>query len=158
MNLAKILVAEYRLGLKMLRDCIALCPDDLWTEGTHPRLFWRIAYHAAYFTDRYLQESAKSFQAWDKHVESMQNLWGKPNAVPQLSRDEVLQYVDDVVSQLERRMAGTDLEAANSGFPLYEMGKAELQILNLRHLQHHIGQLSELLLSRGIDVPWAGMA
>lgn len=158
MNLARILVDEYRLGLKMLRDCVARCPDDLWMQGTHPRTFWRIAYHAAYFTDRYLQESAKGFQAWDKHVESLQNLWGKPKELPMLSREEVLEYVDILVADLERRISETDLDATKSGFPLYKMGKAELQILNLRHLQHHVGQLSELLLSRGIDIEWAGMA
>lgn len=32
----------------MLRDCVARCPDDLWSRGAHPRTFWRIAYHATY--------------------------------------------------------------------------------------------------------------
>ena len=38
------------------------------------------------------------------------------------------------------------------------MGKLELQIYNLRHLQQHTGELMERLGSRaGIDVDWVGM-
>jgi hypothetical protein len=38
------------------------------------------------------------------------------------------------------------------------MGKLSHQILNLRHLQGHVGQLSELLMARGIDIDWVSKA
>ncbi len=34
------------------------------------------------------------------------------------------------------------------------MSKLSHQLMNLRHRQGHIGQLSELLMARGIDTDW----
>jgi len=34
------------------------------------------------------------------------------------------------------------------------MSKLSHQIMNLRHIQGHVGQLSELLMAKGIDTDW----
>jgi hypothetical protein len=34
------------------------------------------------------------------------------------------------------------------------MTKLSHQIMNVRHIQGHVGQLSELLMQRGIDTDW----
>ena len=36
------------------------------------------------------------------------------------------------------------------------MAKLSHELMNLRHLQGHVGQLSELLLARGIETDWIG--
>jgi hypothetical protein len=62
MDLRAALKEQYHAGLAMLAECVEKCPDDLWTSGTHPRTFWRIAFHAAFFTHNYLvQDEAASF-------------------------------------------------------------------------------------------------
>ena len=49
--------------------------------------------------------------------------------------------------------------AERCGFPWYDMSVAELVLLNLRHVQHHAGQLA-LMLRRhaGLGVGWIGSA
>ena len=49
--------------------------------------------------------------------------------------------------------------AERCGFPWYDLSVAELVLLNLRHVQHHAGQLA-LMLRRhaGIGVGWIGSA
>lgn len=34
------------------------------------------------------------------------------------------------------------------------MSKLSHELMNLRHTQGHVGQLSELLMARGIDTDW----
>jgi hypothetical protein len=50
-----------------------------------------------------------------------------------------------------------DLTAPTSGFSWYRMSKLEHQLLNLRHIQHHTGQLADRLrreTNKGIA--WVG--
>src|SRR5579859_5391607 len=62
--LRQALKEQYHAGLAMLAECVEKCPDDLWTSGTHPRTFWRIAFHAAYFTHLYLGQTLDAYQPW----------------------------------------------------------------------------------------------
>ena len=56
MSTKAALTAQYLGTLAMLRQSVERCPADLWkkTAGMRPRQFWRIAYHATYYTDLYL--------------------------------------------------------------------------------------------------------
>ena len=56
--------------------------------------------------------------------------------------------IDPTVDQL-------DLASDETGFSWYKnMSKLSHQLMNLRHMQGHVGQLSELLMARGIDTDW----
>src|SRR4051794_29953445 len=57
-----VLKSQYHASLEMLRDTIHRCPDALWTSGDYLNPFWRIAYHALYYTHFYLQPTADSFR------------------------------------------------------------------------------------------------
>jgi hypothetical protein len=46
---------------------------------------------------------------------------------------------------------------AESGFSWIPMNKMELQIYNIRHIQHHAAQLIERLRdNQGIHIKWVG--
>src|SRR5215831_21365839 len=62
-----VLKSQYHASLAMLRDTIERCPDALWTSGDYLNPFWRIAYHALYYTHFYLQPNADSFRPWEHH-------------------------------------------------------------------------------------------
>ncbi len=50
---------------------------------------------------------------------------------------------------------GFYLAAGETGFSWYpSMSKLSHELMNLRHLQGHVGQLSELLMAHGIDTDW----
>ena len=60
-------------------------------------------------------------------------------------------------SILDPTVDALDLEAQETGIPWYkDMSKLSHELLTLRHLQGHVGQLSELLMARGIDTDWIG--
>lgn len=157
MELRQALKNQYHLGFQMLRDCIERCPDDFWESGKHPRNFWRIAYHTIHFTHMCLQPSLGKFRKWPAHLKDVQHLWGRPPVHPAYEKSEVLLYLDFVDQGVDSDLDNLNLDSLTSGFPLFKMSKIELILLNLRHLQGHIGQLQELLMGQGVEVGWAGM-
>ncbi len=131
----------------MLKQAIAKCPQELWDAPQDENRFWFTAYHALYYAHLYLQPTRKNFVRWRGH--------GKPISSPMLSKEEVLDYLAFVEQEVIRRVPATDLEA-DSGFAGIRVDKLELQFVNIRHIQHHTGELYERLGARkNIKLDWA---
>jgi hypothetical protein len=155
MDIRTALKCQYHAGLKMLRQVVERCPDDVWIAGTHPRSYWRIAFHAAFYTHLYLQQGEAAFRPWSKLSMDARILWENPPVVEPFTKAELLEYVDWIVSEVDATVDSLDLDTTDSGFPWYpNMDKLSHQILNIRHLQGHVGQLSELLMAHGVDSDW----
>ena len=78
MDIRSALKEQYHAGLAMLKECVELCPDDLWTAGKHPRTYWRIAFHAAYFAHLYLGQSEDAYVPWPGRKEGFPTMWERP--------------------------------------------------------------------------------
>lgn len=159
--------SQYHAGLAMLRQAIELCPDDLWYDTAPRNVFWQVAYHALYFTHLYLMPRENEFVPWEGHVANVQNpdgIAGPPDpgsdlplTAPPYSRDQVLAYlrhldgiIDDVVDTL-------DFASTESGFHWYKVSKLEHQVINVRHLNHHMAQLADRLTAAGVGgMRWVG--
>jgi hypothetical protein len=162
MNAQAALKSQYRASLAMLRECIEKCPDEVWTWGEHPRTFWRIAYHALYFAHLYLQPRFEDFQPWERHREQRQFLYGRPSPhdLPMIdepyAKQDLMDYADYLVANLDEMLGRLDLDAPESGFSWYVMPKLDHQIVNIRHIQQHACQLSEHLYAADVDLDWIG--
>jgi hypothetical protein len=160
MDVRAALKTQYHAALAMLRQAIEECPDDLWDcdDGT-PR-FWRVAYHALFFTHMYLQRNRKAFRAWEHHRDECQAL-GSPRqpaeAMPPYTKAQVLDYWQLCDAMVDGDVDRMDLDAPECGFSWYNLPKLDHQINNIRHVQHHTALLAGRLRSaRGIDVKWVG--
>ena len=168
MDIRTDLKEQYHAALGMLADCVERCPDDLWISGTDWRTFWRIAFHTAYFTHLYLGQDRAAFQSWPASPERYNMLWGQggevepyelPMEIEVLRRKDALGYIAFIDSLVDPTLDSLDLDAAETGFEWYTgMSKLSHELMNLRHIQGHVGQLSELLMARGIDTTWIGKA
>src|SRR5579872_5303731 len=79
MELRQALMEQYHAGLAMLAECVEKCPEGMWLEGEHPRAFWRIAFHAAFFTHLYLGQNKDVFEPWPGRTPGIHaGLWEKP--------------------------------------------------------------------------------
>jgi hypothetical protein len=143
----------------MLRQAIELCPDDLWDKGTPPRQFWRLSYHTLFFTHLYLEVSADAFKPWEKHRDEVEGdeEHEKLDAT-QYTKAELLEYLEIVELRVDPQLDLIDLTSPESGIPWYKMPKLDHQIVNIRHIQEHAGQLRDRLLEVGIDQKWVGKA
>jgi hypothetical protein len=155
MDIRSALKGQFRAGLHMLQNCVELCPDDLWTGGQHPRNFWRIAFHAVFYAHLYLGQNEGAFSPWIRPLEDAKELWENPRVVDPYQREEIIDYIRWLDSNVDSTFDGLDLDSPDSGFDWYpDFPKLDHEILNIRHLQGHVGQLSELLMARGIDSTW----
>lgn len=147
--------SQYLSGLRMLKQAVNRCPDDLWIAGEHPRNFWRIAYHTAFYTHLYLSADNASFVPWKDHRDGVRLLWGEPQVVEPYTRKEILRYIEQIIRCVGPALDAMDLDRTESGFSWYpNMSKFEHQLVNLRHLGGHVGQLSELLMAHGFETDW----
>lgn len=156
---------QYRAALQTLRHTIEKCPDAMWNDPADGlTAFWRVAYHALFFTDFYSQDSVEAFKPWSRHREEANCLGPVPwenNRAPKpcepYTRQDMLEYLGYCNDVIDARIDSMDFSAVTCGFPWYRMGKLEHQLVNLRHLQHHAAALSaRLRLKAGIAIPWVG--
>lgn len=165
MTLRQALREQYHAGLAMLAECVEKCPEAAWLEGTHPRTFWRIAFHAAFYTHLYLGQNEEAFQPWPGRREGIHpGLWRQPwevepyelpEGAESYGRAEILGYIRFIDALVDPIVDDLDLDSDETGFSWYRnMGKLSHQLMNLRHIQGHVGQLSELLMAKSIDTDW----
>jgi hypothetical protein len=161
------LTSQYYAGLAMLREAVAECPDEVWDDDAHTNAYWQIAYHALYFTHLYLQPNEDAFVPWAGHQSDVQHpdgiagpadLASKLPLIPErYAKSQVLAYCDICDAMVDGAVALLDLDSEASGFRWYPIPKLEHQLVNVRHLQHHAGQLADRLRNEaGIGVNWAG--
>ncbi len=143
----------------MLRQSIERCPDDVWAAGAHPRTFWRVTYHTLYYTHLYLMPKLEDFKEWDQHQNQAKILWdddedGIPPMEVTYTQADMLEYLDQIDGNLAAWLDAIDFDSPESGFYWYKIPKLDHQILNVRHLGVHVGQLQELLYAQDIDLDW----
>lgn len=147
MDTKKILQSQYFAALAMLKQAIIKCPLSVWDAQEDKDKFWFKAYHTLYYAHKYLQINPKDFVPWKKHL--------KPQPANPIAREEILEYLAFVEGQVMDRIPLTDLEAG-AGFLGNRLSKMELQIINIRHIQEHTGELYERIGSReNIALDWA---
>ena len=165
MDVKAIVTAQYLAALEMLKQVITKCPDDLWGSANpaHAGAFWHIAYHALFYTHLYLQPTDAHFIPWPKHRPNL-NAFGPPPWAPDevvepgepFSQAEILDYLAVCQQEVHRQTQAVDL-AAPSGFDWIPLNKLELLFYSIRHLQSHVGELSQRLWAEAnIEVQWVG--
>ncbi len=165
--------SQMHAALTMLRIAVEKCPDDLWADKSYLNPFWRIAYHALYFTHFYTQPTAEDFTPWEKHQTFLQDLDDHPappeiqvlgelphrppqTGVP-LTKAEMLEYWELCENALDEAIGIIDIASPESGFSWYRIPKLEHLFVALRHLQLHTGQLGERIRTTAdVGVGWVG--
>ena len=165
--LRPVLKSQYHATLAMLREAIERCPDEEWFSKEHVNAFWQIAYHALFFTHLYIQPNEAAFRPWENHQSDVQNPDGLPgppdpnSALPLIPRPytkaEVLAYWRFCEEMVDSAVDALDLHSPDSGFSWYKMSKLEHQIVNIRHIEHHMAQLADRLRAvADIGIKWVG--
>jgi hypothetical protein len=151
MDTQTLIRSQYHATLDMLEEAIRACPEALWTDTSFKNVFWHIAYDALHYTHLYLCDSLETFAPWspgrqkDKQDgDSPSDSNQQPTDKEPYTKNEVLEYLSFCRQHVDKQVPDLDLNAP-SGFHWLPMTKLELQFYNLRHTQHHTGQLSERL-------------
>ncbi len=160
--LREALARQFHAGLVMLRRAMVACPDDLWVDDAVANPFWRVAYHALFYTHFYLHVRADDFQPWARHRPNVHRFGESetedagPAPAPYSKRD-LLDYWTVCVAFIEPALGKLDLASPDSGFDWYPIPKLEFVLVDLRHLGHHTGQLCDRIrAATGAGVDWSG--
>lgn len=164
-TLNRAVLSQFKAALAMLDECLEKCPDDRWdlappnAVASYP--CWQVAYHALCYVDCYLAPSNDAFadeigsRVGGFHPAGMAELREEfPSR--RFERDELRRYAGFCRERAARVLtseSGAALERP-SGFGWLPMSRAELHIYNLRHLQHHVGQLTAYLRRAGVETRW----
>jgi len=162
-HLKLILRAQLEASLAMLDECLRKCPADHWDTKIANYTFWQVAYHTLCFVDVYLAPDDASWKPRQDPGAPGGGLHPKGRAEldeeypsRRFDRSELLGYAA-ICRELIRTAIAAETEASlagPSGFPRLKFSRAELHLYNMRHIQHHTGQLGASLRRIGVDTRW----
>lgn len=141
----QILTGQFEASLAMLGECVRVCPAEHWDGKIASVTFQQVAYHTLFFADLYLTSNEAGFQLREIHYVG----GDERNPFPSvgLPREELLEYTSICRQKAIESLAAETSESLRgpSGFSWYPIPRGELHVVNIRHIQHHTGQLSAYL-------------
>jgi hypothetical protein len=159
----KILGNQFDASLAMLKQCLQACRPEYWEGKIANDSFRQVAYHTLFWTDYYLSPGEEAFELREVHQHGGDD---RSSGGPSLGlpKNEALAYLAFCRSKAVETIAAETVEslAGPSGFARKSFTRAELHLYNLRHVQHHTGQLSAYLrrtdesLGDPSALPWIG--
>ena len=161
MDIRECFCSQYYASLEMLQQAVVKCPDSLWNDMNNKNKFWHIAYHTLFYTHMYLQEHEKTFIPWVKHRNQYQFMgsvpwppYERPKIEEPYNKSDVSEFLLVCQNEIELKLPATDMSTP-SGFHWLPFTKFELQLYNIRHIQHHTGQLfGRLGMQSDVKLQW----
>jgi hypothetical protein len=145
---------QFGASIDMLINVVSNCPDNYFATN---KRFYYLAYHSIIFLDYYLSIPPKDFSpilTFTIKDEGKKPLESIGNMIPDkiYSKQELIDYIKQSRLKCEKLIESlTDSEKLNirftEGNEEGDMDYPVLEILlyNLRHTQHHIGQLNLII-------------
>lgn len=162
-SIEKILASQYKASLGMLGQALEKVPNQEWNNEDYNNPIWQITYHILWATKFYLGSNPESYIPFVNAIEGAESLggsqdWENPDENINIegfhTKNELESFIKEIENNLEKNLAVLPLEEL-SGFDWYPYSRLELHINNIRHIQHHTGQIIERLKSKGINYfPW----
>jgi hypothetical protein len=154
-----VLTTQFEAALAMLKDCLQKCPAEHWDGAIAKYPFWQVAYHALCYVDVYLSPDNAAWQPrtgpGGLHPKGRAELEDEyPSR--RFEKSELAEYLAICRQKVHDALAAETPAslAAGSGFAHLPFSRAELHLYNLRHVQHHVGQLSAYIHRLDLSAGW----
>ena len=158
-DLNSMIWRQFGASLDMLSNSVAACPDELWDDDSKNPQFWYLAYHTLFFVDLYLTGALDGFSPPAPFTLSEIEPDGRiPEAYSKAHLNVYLSHCRDKCKRVVLEMT-TERAEEKCRFRWLEIEFGELQIYNMRHVQHHTAQLNLILRQQTISAPdWVSFA
>ncbi len=142
---------QFGAAIDMFENAIVKCPESLWNGEEK---FWYITYHTLFFLDFYLSEEPDKFSPPEPFTLSELD---EPLTMPDrvYSKEELISYTRycrekcrKLIAELTPEKMANRWKDDSRNYSMYEM-----MLYNMRHVQHHTGQLNLLLGNLDHDLP-----
>ncbi len=138
---------QFGAAIEALEGIMAACPDRLWDDRTKQPPFWYLVYHTLFWLEFYVSESPTAFTPPPPFgLEELDPAGVLPERP--YTKAELGAYLEHGRRKCRARIAALTEPEARRRFRLasgLELELAELLLYNLRHVQHHAGQLNLIL-------------
>lgn len=149
--LKAIIWQQFGASIDMLENAMRACPEALWGDRSRRPEFWYTAFHTLFFLDLYLSDSDVGFSPPAPFtLDELDERGLFPDRV--YTKEELQRYLDHGRAKCRATIAAMTQEKADRrcGFEWLDISTAESLFYNMRHVQHHAGQL-HLLLRQTVD-------
>lgn len=152
-----LLWGQFGAAIAMLENAINDCPDHLWDSDIQ---FWYRSYHTLFYLDYYSSTDPANFEPPVPFTLSEFDSAGTlPDSV--YSKHELINYLQFGKKKTYELIQSLTTETAEQRFINMARDYSILEIIlyNMRHVQHHVGQLNLLLAQAGIkNLSWVSRA
>ena len=157
-----LLWQQFGAAIDMLENAIRACPAGIWSNPSkRPQWvtddvvgFWYVAYHALFFLDFYLSGSPEGFAPPAPfNLDELDPAGVLPERP--YTKDELQAYLEHGRRKCRAAIEGLTEQRARQRceFKQLDLSVAELHLYNLRHIQHHAGQLNLILRQTTSSAP-----
>ncbi len=150
-TLKTIIWRQFGAAIDMLENAMQACPEAVWGDRSLRPEFWYTAFHTLFYLDLYLSESDAGFSPPAPFtLDEMDERGLLPERVYTI--EELQKYLEHGREKCRATIAAMTGDKAHRrcGFDWLDISVAELLLYNMRHVQHHAGQLN-LLLRQKVD-------
>lgn len=147
----RIIWSQFGASIDMLENAVRACPEAVWADRSLQPEFWYVVFHSLFFLDLYLSESNVGFYPPPPFtLDELDERGLPPERV--YTKEELQKYLEHCRAKCRATIAAMTEEQANRrcGFDWLDLSVAEVLLYNMRHVQHHAGQLN-LILRQKID-------
>jgi len=145
---------QFGASIDMLENAMRACPEAVWGDRSQRPEFWYVAFHTLFYLDCYLSESEAKFSPPAPFtLDELDERGLLPERV--YTKDELQKYLEHGRAKCGATIAVMTEEQANRrcGFSWLDLSVAELLLYNMRHVQHHTGQLNLILRQKTDSAP-----
>jgi hypothetical protein len=145
---------QFGAAIDMLENAMKACPEALWGDRSQKPEFWYVAFHTLFFLDLYLSESEVGFLPPAPFtLDEMDERGLMPERV--YVKEELQKYLEHGRAKCRSTIAGMTGERARQrcGFSWLDLSGEEMLLYNMRHVQHHAGQLHLILRQKTDAAP-----
>jgi hypothetical protein len=158
-SLRAVIGRQLGAAIDMLDNAMTACPDTLWDDGSGQYSFWYCAFHTLFWLDLYLTGSVEGFTPPAPFTLDELDPAG---IIPDRSytKPELRAYLTHGRRRLREAIEGLTAETAGRRcrFGWGEASYLELLLYNLRHVQHHVGQLNMRIREKTESAPrWVAL-
>lgn len=141
-----IIWQQFGAAIDMLENAINACPVALQFDRSRQPEFWYLAYHAFFWLDFYLSESAEKFNP--PHPFTLTEL-DPAGIFPErpYNKKELKTYLEHGRQKCRQTLETLTDEKATRRWTheTLDISMGELLLYNMRHVQHHAAQLNVIL-------------
>lgn len=145
------ILTQFGAAIDMLENAIQRCPERVWQAE---KAFSHQAFHTLFFLDYYLSPNPVGFAP---PANFRYSEFGDEPPQGIFSKAEILDYLLFCKNKLEQLLADLTGETAESRWinesKTMDFSVMEILLYNLRHVQHHVGQLNLMLRQQVDDAP-----